>query len=343
MFAMIKSLVRRLVPGLLVAALLSGTVQAVRPRPFIIDTDVGVDDVIAILYMLNRPDVDVKAITIASTGNAHCLPALRNTLALLKLMNREDIPADCGPLKPLAGDHRFPESVLNESDNLAGAAKFLPKVNASTQQRGVDLLIKTIQDSKRPVTILAIGPLTNIAQALKKAPEIKNHIQAVYIMGGAVSVPGNLNDAGVSMDNKTAEWNIYLDPLAASIVFNADIPVILVPLDVTNTVPVNMNFYHALKKNHRTLAANFAFRLFNDNLKMLKANQWYFWDPLSAVIASDESVAGFETKPLRVLLTPEIESGRTALDNRTGQNIRVAVKVDTNKFTGLLLEGLNRS
>src|SRR5262245_39994485 len=209
-------------------------------RPFIIDTDVGVDDIIAIIYLLQQPNIHVKAITIASTGNAHCLPALRNTLGLLKLMNRTDIPADCGRLTPLDGQHQFPKSVLEESDTLAGAAKLLPEVNATSKQKGVDLMINTIRKSRQPVTILAIGPLTNIAEALQKAPDIKNRILAIYIMGGAVHVPGNLSDVGVKMSNSTAEWNIYLDPLAADIVFKQSIPITLVPLDVTNKLPIDM-------------------------------------------------------------------------------------------------------
>lgn len=342
MLQLINGFTKFVVTSLLVLTVCCSVVQA-KGRPFIIDTDVGVDDAIAMLYLLQRPDINVKAITIASTGNAHCLPALRNTLGLLKMMNRSDIPVDCGRLSPLAGNHHFPSSVLDESDTLAGAAKLLPQVRATSQQNGVDLLISTVQTSKQPITILAIGPLTNIAEALQKAPEIKNHIQAIYIMGGAINVPGNLKDAGVPTTNLTAEWNIYLDPLAASIVVNQDIPVILVPLDVTSTVPVNMSFYHALKKNHRTAAAQFVFSLYTNNLKMLRAKQWFFWDSLAAVIASDEAIASFKTQPLKVTLTPEIESGRTAIDNIKGQTIRVAIKVANKRFTDMLIDNLNRS
>lgn len=316
--------------------------EANAARPFIIDTDVGVDDVIAILYLLQRPDINIKAITIASTGNAHCVPALRNTLGLLKLMKRTDIPVDCGPLKPLGGQHHFPPSVLEESDTLAGAAKLLPQINQDSQQKGVELLIDTIQKSRQPVTILAIGPLTNIAAALQQAPDIKNRIQAIYIMGGAVNVPGNLNDAGVKMNNKTAEWNIYLDPIAASIVLNQSIPIILVPLDVTNTVRVDMTFYDNLKKNHRTPAANFVYTLFKNNMKMITDKQWYFWDPLSAVIASDESIATFKFQPLTVSLSPETQSGRTVIDKTAGQNIRIADSIDQKRFKDLLINQLNK-
>jgi pyrimidine-specific ribonucleoside hydrolase len=303
---------------------------------------VGVDDIIAIFYLLQRPDIDVKAITIASTGNAHCLPALRNVLGLLTLMKHNNIPVECGPLNPLNGQHHFPASVLEEADTLAGTAKLLPKVTATSQQKGVELLIETIQKSKEPVTILAIGPLTNIAEALQRAPKIKNNIKAIYILGGAINVPGNLSSVGIRHSNKTAEWNIYIDPIAAAIVLNQSIPIILVPLDATNSVPIDIDFYKKLKKNHRTPAANFVFTLLKKNLQIISAQQWYFWDPLSAVIASDESMVSFMTQPLRVVLAPESQSGRIVIDPVNGTNTRIVTHVNQKKFKETLLIGLNK-
>lgn len=310
-------------------------------KPFIIDTDAGVDDVIAILYMLQRPDIHIKAITIASTGGAHCLPAKRNILGLLKLMNRTGIPVDCGRLKPLGGNHHFPASVLSESDTLAGVAVTLPKVNAASSLKAVDLMINTIRSSRQPVTILAIGPLTNIAEALQKAPDIKNRIQAIYIMGGAVHVPGNLSDSGSSNPNVTAEWNIYLDPKAAEMVFNQNVPIILVPLDASNSLPIETDFYDRMKKEHHTRAAKFVYAMFKRNLKFLESGQWYFWDPLAAVIAADENIAAFDMLPLRVSLSPENQSGATLVDKTKGQNIRIAMKIDPDKFKSNIVNTLN--
>lgn len=340
MVKLINYILKRLSALFLLLIMFCG--EAGAARPFIIDTDVGVDDVIAILYLLQRPDINIKAITIASTGNAHCVPALRNMLGILKMMNRSNIPVDCGPLKPFSGQHAFPPNVLEESDTLAGAAKLLPQINQDSQMKGVDLLVDTIQKSRQPVTILAIGPLTNIAAALQQAPEIKNHIQAIYIMGGAVNVPGNLSEAGVKMSNKTAEWNFYIDPIAASIVMNQSIPIMLIPLDVTNTASIDMTFYNRLKKNHSTPAANFVYTLLTNNMKMLTDKRWYFWDPLSAVIASDESVAAFKFQPISVSLMPESHSGRTAINKETGQNIRVAESIDQQRFRDLLINTLNK-
>lgn len=310
-------------------------------RPFIIDTDMGVDDVIAILYLLKRPDIDIKAITITANGSVHCQPALQNARGLLKLMDKTDIPLACNQKKSLVGQHRYPASILEESNTLAGTAKLLPLVKPLASGDAVDLIIKTLKQSSHPVTILAIGPLTNIAQALQKQPDIKNQIQAIYIMGGAVNVPGNINAVDKTIDNNVAEWNIYLDPLAADTVFKQNIPLVLVSLDVTNQLPVDMPFYERVKKKHITPEAGFIFALLSHNMKMLTTNEWYFWDPLAAVIATNESIASFEYQPIKIELTPEKLSGATRIHLNEGRMIRVVTRVDEVKFKEILLKHLN--
>ncbi|RUQ90764.1 nucleoside hydrolase [Legionella septentrionalis] len=328
---------------LLPLLLLLWTVQiAWSAVPFIVDTDMGVDDAMALLYLLQRPDVELKAVTIASDGNAHCTPALRNTLGLLQMSQRPIIPVACGQETPLLGKHHFPQAVLLESDTLAGTVKLLPKVSTKqSPHTAVDLLIKTVQDASQPVTILAIGPLTNIAQALQKAPEIKRNIRVIYIMGGAIDVPGNIPEVDSASKNHTAEWNFYLDPLAAEIVLAQGLPIVLVPLDVTNQLPIDMGFYNAVKNKHHTPAADYVFSMLQNNIKILRAKEWFFWDPLAAVIASDESIAAFKVQRLKVVLSPEIQSGRTIVDNKAGHSVRVVTGVDAKRFTSIFLNYLN--
>lgn len=312
-------------------------------RPFIVDTDMGVDDVLALLYFLKRPDIQVKAITIASDGSAHCKAALRNTLGLIKLLKQPTIPVACGRDTPLTGQHHFPSLVLKESDTLGGTAKLLPKVKIPVTPKAVDLIIKTLQQSTQPVTILAIGPLTNIAEALQKAPQIKSHIKAIYFMGGAINVPGNIPEVDNTIKNSVAEWNVYLDPLATDIVFKQKIPITLLPLDVTNKLPLDMDFYDLVQKNHHSPAADYLLALLENNKEWLQTKDWwYFWDPLLAVIASDESIAEFKIKRIRVLSRPEEQAGETVVDNEVKQKIRVVSKVNEDKFQDLFLRYLNK-
>ena len=328
----------RLLCSMFICLLIIETAYA---KPFIIDTDVGVDDVIAMLYLLQRSDIQIKAITIASDGNAHCQPALNNTLGILQMMQQSTIPVACGQDNPLIGGHHFPASVLDESDTLGGAAKWLPSTKPKIQQNAVDLMIKTIQEASDPVTILAIGPLTNIAQALQQSPKIKDNIRIIYIMGCAIHVQGNILEVDPASKNQTAEWNMYLDPLAEKIVLNQKIPIVLVPLDITNQLPIDMKFYRTVKNTHHTPSANYVFLMLKNNIKMIQAQWWYFWDPLAAVIASDESIADFQTQNLSVIMEPESRAGTTVIDNHNGNKIRIVTQVNQERFKSMLLDVLN--
>lgn len=312
------------------------------PQPVIIDTDVGIDDVIAMLYLLNRDDVEIKAITIASTGNAHCLPALKNTISILRLMQRDQIPVQCGRLQPLSGNHHFPANILADMDKLTGLSETFPNTPVETDYAAVDLLIKTIEASRQPVKIIAIGPLTNLAEAFERAPAIKDRIQAIYVMGGAINVHGNLREVGLQTKNRWAEWNIYLDPRAADIVFTQQIPIVLVPLDVTNRLPIDEAFYQAVKRSHSSVAGRMLYALLQRNVNQLQSKQWFFWDPLAAVIATDESIAEYDYLPVKVVTQPELKSGQTLVDAKQGQMLKVAVKVNQLKFKRLLLNSIER-
>lgn len=306
-------------------------------RPFIVDNDMGVDDAMALVYLLKRSNISIEAITIAADGNAHCQPAFENTLGLLQFMHKESIPVACGADKPLAGTHTFPAFVMAIEDQLGETKRLLPAIKQKAPRNAVDLLVKTIAASKEPVTIVALGPLTNIAQAFSAAPAIKQNIKTIYIMGGAVHVPGNLRDANASIANNAAEWNIYIDPLAANQVFSSGVPIVLVGLDVTNQLPINMQFYKQLKRKQHSPEAAYVFAILKNNLNMLRQNVWYFWDPLTAVIADDASIAQIKQQPVRVVLTPEQQSGATIIDNKNGTPVGVVVAADGNKFKNRFL------
>ena len=154
---------------------------------FIIDTDAASDDAIAILYLLQQPNIAVDAITIVGTGEVPCKPALYNIHALLKLANQSHIPIACGRELPLKGQHHFPDFLTKDQATLSNTNHLLPRVRADKPTlSAIDLFIHTLHASSHPVTLLTLGPLTNIAEALQKSPEIKHRIQAIFIMGGAV-------------------------------------------------------------------------------------------------------------------------------------------------------------
>lgn len=306
--------------------------------PVIIDTDMAPDDWMAILYLLQRPDVDVRAITVMGTGEAHCGPGVRNALDLGVLAGRPEIPVACGRQTPLAGDHAFPAAWREGVDNLLGLA--LPRnPNPPAAESAVELLARSVRESPRRVHLLALGPLTNVAEALEADPTFAGNLHMITIMGGAVSVPGNVHLA-LDNANEWAEWNIYADPHAAALVFASGAPITLVPLDATQYAPATLDFYRRLGQDRTTPAAEFIYRVLTQKESDLRAGWYYFWDALAAAIVTDESLATFQEMSLVAIDHEGPQSGRTAVSGN-GHPMRVATFADQARFEALFLDALN--
>ena len=309
------------------------------PRPVLIDTDMAGDDWMAILYLLNRPDLSIEAITVSGTGEAHCEPGVKNAMSLAALAGQADIPVSCGRTTPLQGDHTFPSDWRANVDALAGL-NLASNPASPSPQSAVDLLTAKIKSLPDKVTVISLGPLTNLAEALQSAPELKENIEMIYIMGGAVDVPGNVGISHVGIDNSVAEWNIYVDPRAAAIVLQSGAPITLVPLDATNHAPATKNFYERLKNDRNTPEAMFVFDVLAKNYDFIQSGGYYFWDPLAAAILTDNSLATYETRKLTVNEEEGDKSGRTQA-SESGASIRVAVDVESERFEQLFLDTLN--
>lgn len=196
-------------------------------RKIIIDTDPGQDDAVAILLALASTDeLDLLGV-VAVAGNVPLALTAKNALKVVELGGRTDIPVYAAAARPLRREPVTAEAVHGET-GLDGAA--LPDPTIGVQPtHGVDFLIGAISvHAPKEVTICALGPLTDLALALVKAPEIAGRIGEIVAMGGAHVAGGNVTPA--------AEFNIFADPEAADIVMRAGVPVTLVPLDVTHQV-----------------------------------------------------------------------------------------------------------
>ena len=304
------------------------------PKPMILDVDMAHEDMFAALLLLSHPNVDLRAITVSGTGEAHCGPGVKNALGLVMLSGHDDIPVACGRETPLEGDHEFPAEWRKAVDDAYGVP--LPQGGTASNLKAADLLIDILQNSSEPITIVAVGPLTNIAEALQKEPAITKNVNEIYIMGGAVHAEGNVGNSGVGIENQYAEWNIYIDPTAANIVFNSGIPVILVPLDATQEVPVTRNFYKALGKNQNTPSAKLVYDMLTANLGFVDSGGFQFWDSLTAAISTDQSIATFEDMNLKVVEEEGPESGRT-VQTPDGAKVKVAANADRKTFEQILL------
>ena len=308
-------------------------------RAVVIDTDMAVDDWLAILYLLGRPEVKVLAITVAGTGESHCEPGIRHARSLVALAGQPDIPVACGRETPLEGNHAFPGPWRDSVDGLLGLS--LPDgPNQSASGTAVELLGSTLGSSPDKVTLLTLGPLTNVAEALRESPDLADRIDATYVMGGAVDVGGNVAGSGVGIDNEFAEWNVYCDPLAAKLVLEADVRVALVPLDATNQAPASVAFVDRLAADSATPQAKFVSDVLSRMHDALASGTYYFWDPLAAAVLVDESLSSFKSASLSVVVEEGPESGRVTVA-ATGPTSRYATSADAKRFEQAFIDALN--
>ena len=196
------------------------------PRKIIIDTDPGQDDAFAILLALASPELEVLGIT-AVAGNVPLALTERNARIICELAGRADVPVFAGCDRPLQRQLVTAEHVHGKT-GLDGPAMEEPTM-ALQAQHAVDFLIETLRrEPAGTVTLCPLGPLTNIATAFQKAPDIVARVAEIVLMGGAYFEVGNITPA--------AEFNIYVDPEAAAVVFGAGVPLVVMPLDVTHKV-----------------------------------------------------------------------------------------------------------
>ncbi|MGQ3210337.1 nucleoside hydrolase [Shinella sp.] len=196
------------------------------PRKIIIDTDPGQDDAAAIMLALGSPELDILGITTVA-GNVPLALTSRNARIILEFCARPDVKVFAGADKPIARPLITAEHVHGKT-GLDGPELHDPQMPLQ-DQHAVDFIIETLKrEPAGTVTLCTLGPLTNIATALEKAPEIAGRVRELVMMGGGFFEGGNITPA--------AEFNIYVDPEAAAAVFKSGIPIVMMPLDVTHKV-----------------------------------------------------------------------------------------------------------
>ena len=195
-------------------------------RPVILDCDPGHDDAISLILALSSSELDVLAVT-TSAGNQTPDKTLNNALKVLTLLNRYDIPVAGGALKPLARELIIADNVHGET-GLDGP-KLPEPAFAPVEQTAITLMAEKVRQSESPVTLVPTGPLTNIALFIATYPELLSNIDSIVLMGGA---------AGVGNWTPAAEFNIFVDPEAADMVFKSGIPIVMCGLDVTHQAQI---------------------------------------------------------------------------------------------------------
>jgi inosine-uridine nucleoside N-ribohydrolase len=205
------------------------------------------DDAVALLYLATSKEVDLRAVTVSGTGLPHCFPGARNVVGLLELAGRGDVPVSCGPEVPAGVDavfHPSPDDWRRMADGRYGDVW---RIGAGSldDRPAPEMLVEMVRRSERPLTLITLGPLTNVASALDLDSNLADGLERVVAMGGAFYVGGNTANAEPSPARDVAEWNMYADPAAARRVVRAGLPLSFVPLDATNEVPVDVYMLRA--------------------------------------------------------------------------------------------------
>ena len=293
-------------------------------RRVIIDTDPGTDDVLALMMALNSPDLEVEGISVVG-GNATLAETTENALQLMEYVEGPSgaTPVAVGADRPLRGSYSHAYHV-HGSD---GLGIFLPAPTLEPHRmNAVEFLRDRISASPGEITVIAIGPLTNVASALDSRPDIAESIPEIIVMGGAVGVPGNVTPH--------AEFNIHEDPWAANAVFESGIPVTLVGLDVTHKT-----FMHRrdgpqwFEGGSKT--AWLGNRILADRFQELDGtDEFHLHDPLAVAAAIEPDVLTCRTASLSVATDGE-ERGRTIASYGEGP-VKVGVGVDVGRAVGIV-------
>ncbi len=291
----------------------------------------------AIAFLLARRDVRIEAVTIAN-GVAHVRPGAENVLRLLELAGRGDVPVYLGQEAPLGGHAEFPEIWRKGADAPVGTQAVQ---HAPQKEPAAEYLAARLRQHGRPFRILALGPLTNLGEALERTPEGLRDIE-VTIMGGALYTPGNLGDGGYfQTDNKTAEWNFYVDPAAAKRVFESGAKIRLIPLDATNQVQIDAAPMKALRKA-RTPLGKYVSAILKQHRDQIREGIYFAWDPLAAVAMIEPGVVEERPRAIDVRQAAP-EEGRTAEMTGYPPNASVALSADAEGFRKIFLRAFTRA
>lgn len=203
----------------------------------IIDTDPGIDDTAAIFFALSSGKLQVEALTTVF-GNVNVEYCTRNALKILEVAGRSDIPVYRGASRPLVREPRFAPHVHGE--NGLGDILFEPAKAAPASEKAVEAIVSRVMSAPNEITLIALGPMTNVALALTIEPRLANNLNQLILMGGAVLTWGNVTPA--------ASANLYNDPEAARIVYQSNAPIVQIGLDVCRRTLISHHHLEQIDK-----------------------------------------------------------------------------------------------
>ena len=302
-------------------------------KRIIIDTDPGVDDALTFLLALSSPEIKLEALT-TTQGNVTVDKATRNALAVLELAGAGHIPVAQGSALPLVQPLRASDLVHGKSG--VGNSKLSEPGNQPVAQHAVDFLIDKVLAEPAEISIFPIGPLTNIAMAIRKETRFAESVKELVIMGGAIREGGNISPL--------AEFNIYVDPHAAHIVFHSGIPITLIPLDVTHKCILKQEHIDRLLKIKSPIS-KFISDAMHDYMEFsLERGQagCALHDPLTLATILAPELLTLKEYYVDVDISGSISMGNTFADffsiSKRPVNMKVAMDVRGDDFVELFLQ-----
>ncbi|KAK2453811.1 putative uridine nucleosidase [Trifolium repens] len=318
--------------------------MATEPKKIIIDTDPGIDDAMAIFLALRSPEVEVIGLT-TIYGNVYTTLATRNALHLLEVAGRTDIPVAEGSHVTLTkGTKLRIADFVHGADGL-GNQNFPPPNGKPIEESAADFLVNQAKANPGKITVVALGPLTNIALAIQMDPDFAKNIGQIVLLGGSFAVNGNVNPA--------AEANIFGDPDAADVVFTSGADVLVVGTNITHQVVLSGSDREKLASSKGKFAQYLTGILevyFSYHWDAYNINGVYLHDPTTLLAAVDPSLVTCTEGAVRVQ-TSGITRGLTILYNKKKRfeeitewsnkpSVKVAVTVDAPRVVKLVMDRL---
>lgn len=299
----------------------------------ILDIDTGIDDALALAYALGCDDINLLGV-VGSYGNVSLEKGIENSLDLLKLLGNENIPVYAGEECSLIDNKAYQPSDISKfihGNNGIGEIELVHSKCKKENESGVDFMIRMANQYKKDLTIVAVGPLTNVAKAMQKDPSFAEKVGKIVVMGGAVLVPGNVT--------QLAEANIIQDPNAANIVFTSKAKVTMVGLDVTMrtifTKKETQNWRNLGTISAQKYADMVDFYINAYATTQPELNGCALHDPLAVAVAVDPSLVQTFDMNMKVGTT-EADFGRTIGDKgrllEKNPNVSICINVDHEKF-----------
>ena len=310
------------------------------PRPILIDTDTGVDDALALILALHSPEVSVKAITTVA-GNVGVEKCTRNVLRILRLLQLGQIPIVAqGARRPLRR-RLFTAPEVHGRDGLGNFPMRLPPSVKKSPRSAAEIIIESCRRYARKLTIVAIGPLTNLAQAWQTDRSALRKVGRIVSMGGAFHVPGNTGPV--------AEFNYFVDPEAAQIVLQSGLPITVLPLDVTQQLVLMRSELEYRAKRRASTLASAILRFTKPYMHYHKRAEGfdgaYLHDPIAVAAVIDRGLVQTRRVHVDVETRGSFTRGMTVADFRVRvparkPSVEVAVKIERERFLKLFHERL---